>query len=318
MPSHKLFVPYVRVLRRVSAGHGIGVARPLSAWQLRVEKLALEYHKPNHHGMTAVGPTGVSYDPEWFHRFEASLLHQATLISRAARNCGVRTVWLESDLLFPSLTMWDAMFAPHVPSTMESTLASYGVPALNRTTGASLLAGLLQKVLAILREGSTAATVGRKGGSIPDGRPAGSHRVSSGTLDAKGGAIEVVTMPALLGSTVGVSGHPLEPFTRTTGSRLLNLERSLLAVATLSQVSASDWEKTASPVRRTCASSPRSPAFTLTPHDTGGLARAHAARLHILRLGQRHPCRAARPQRRCLHDRQWLRLVPAALIELNK
>ena len=198
-------------------GHGVGVARPMAAWQLRVEKLALEYHRPNHHGTVAVGPSGVRYDPTWFQRLEASLLHQATLISRAAHSCGVRTVWLESDLLFPSLTMWDAMFAPHVPSTTTSTRAAYGVPILNRTSGTALLSGLLHKVLAILREGSKITTAGQATGLTS-------------------GHIEVVTMQALLRSAEGVGGHELEPFTKTTGSGLLNLERSLLAVATLSQV----------------------------------------------------------------------------------
>ena len=188
------------------------------AWQLRVEKMALPFHK---HGAT------------WYREFRRNLLKQAELVGAASRACATPggaqkrrggALLFESDLLGGSTTMWDTLFRRHVKAGLQP-MQMYGVPEINETTIESLRAELLSSVLHRLRSGGVRAS-----------RSRGLRATAAG-----GRLNEVLTSNELLNLTSRPTDGPLSPFLASPMGEPgevrppLRLERALLSVAILSK-----------------------------------------------------------------------------------
>jgi hypothetical protein len=159
---------------------------------------------------------------------------QARLVAQAARSCGMRRVYLESDLLSPSLTMWDAMFAKFRMGSEEECMQAYGVPVLNHSSAAALQATLLTRLLNTLRGGSTGDGGTGDGGGGGGGRPTLEVVTMSSLLAAASAARPLISLVPFLPADASKPSLTAAS-TQSSPRRLLNLERSLFAVAVLAR-----------------------------------------------------------------------------------
>ena len=198
------------------------------AWQIRVEKLSLSFHK-----------AGVV----WFEKFAQSLVHQAQLVGAMARSCGAG-VLLESDLLAGSSTMRDTIFLRHVSKELDP-MAMYGFAAVNETSMKLLQMQLLDKVVQTLQTGVPATFMRRRtraekqGKTNKQGKVEKQGKPKALELKAQQGLkslepLVVLTAQGLLNTSKMASDSVLGPFADTS-SPLLKLERALLAVAMLAK-----------------------------------------------------------------------------------